>query len=190
MFTLPVYKLALLTAVEKGIIDPLELQDFLDHAFEAKLFPVYSELFKGLIYLVKVDDVEMYLMSDNGEVELTALREEEGKERQEIIEYQIALWKMEKKNRELEEELDEKKALIESGITSFDRRLNDARNLIESYENMVFKFEKLKATVETVFDNASHFEGDEDGMLTLLTLIAVSIQNISTAPTDYNPIPF
>lgn len=190
MFTLPVYKLALLTAVEKGIIDPAELQDFLDHAFNGKLFPVYSELFKGLIYLVKVDDVEMYLMSDNGEVELTVLREEEGKERQEIIEYQIALWKMEKKNRQLEKEIELKKSQIEASTFYFDQRVSDARNLISCYEEMVSKFENVKATVETVFDNVSHFEGDEDGMLTLLTLIAVSIQNISTAPTDYNPIPF
>lgn len=190
MNRLPIYKLTLLTAVDKGMIDPEELQGFMDDVFGQGIISIKSEHFKGLIYAVKVDETETILMSDNGEVELMVLREEEGMDAQDIIALQIALWKAEKKTRQLEKELELKKSQIEASTFYFDQRVSDARNLISCYEEMVSKFENVKATVETVFDNVSHFEGDEDGMLTLLTLIAVSIQNISTAPTDYNPIPF
>lgn len=190
MNRLPIYKLTLLTAVDKGMIDPEELQGFMDDVFGQGIISIKSEHFKGLIYAVKVDETETILMSDNGEVELMVLREEEGMDAQDIIALQIALWNKQKENRRLEKELEEKKAFIESGIISFDRRLNDARNLIECYENMANKIEKNRDATLTIFENIEPFLSDADALYTIVTQIVHIWENTTTDPTAYDPIPF
>lgn len=190
MLKIEIAKMTVLTAIEKGFIDPEKLQDFIDMVFGQGIFTFNGLWFRGLIYTVKTDDFETVLLTDNGAAELEALRLEHGEDRQEIIDYQIQLWNAHKANLTLCEQLTAAEDKIEKYESSFDRRLNDARNLIESYEAMVSKFESIQTTARTIMESSGFFEDDIDSVLVFFTLIVHMLDTISTNPTDYDPIPF